>query len=82
MLTWEGPDVGGVFRACDEHARYVISLDHTGRYCVGFFPSPGPECLWGVPLASLEEAKTAAEKCVTHVHNVWGHRVSDTKAAP
>jgi hypothetical protein len=66
MLIWEGSDDGGVLRAYDDHALYVIARDDSGGFRVGYFPSPGPECPWAGPLATLAEAQAAAEECAVH----------------
>ena len=73
MLAWEGPDESGVFRAFDELALYVIWQVDTGRFVVGYFPSPGPECPWENPVATIDHAKSSAERCASHVRDFLGH---------
>jgi hypothetical protein len=74
MLTWEGPDDRGVHRAYDDHALYVIALEDSGGFQVGFFPSPGPECQWASPFATLIEAQASAEECAAHVARIWSRQ--------
>ena len=62
MLEWKLDD-DGVYRASDQYALYIISIEN-GRYRVGFFPAPGPECHWAEPHDDFEGAKASAELCV------------------
>ena len=70
MLEWVGPDEGGVLRAYDDLAMYVISRDRSGRFRVGFFPAPGPECPWDDSLETIDEAIASAARCVEHVREI------------
>jgi hypothetical protein len=67
MLEWVGPDEGGVFRAYDDFALYVIWRDDSNHFRVGFFPSPGPECPWDDSLGTIDEAFASAARCAEHV---------------
>jgi hypothetical protein len=75
MLTWSDPDDlaarPGVRRAYDDFAGYIIYTDDSGRFAVGYFPSPGPEAVWRTRLQTLDEAMQAAEECADHVRRLW-----------
>ena len=70
LLKWRHDD-DGVYRATGDDALYVISQDDNGRFLVGYFPSPGPECRWGEPHHSLEAAIVAADLCASHVRKIF-----------
>lgn len=78
MLEWIGPDESGRFRAYDDLAMYVIWRDESGRFGVGFFPAPGPECPWDHSLVTIDDAIASAARCAEYVREVWGlHRSQD-----
>ena len=54
-------------RAYDDYAMYVISGSKESAFQVGYFPAPGPECLWKDKIGSLDEAKIAAIDCARHI---------------
>ena len=73
MLEWVGPDEGGALLAYAGFAIYVIWRNDSGRYHVGFFPAPGPECPWDDSLATIDEAFASAARCAEHVHELRKH---------
>jgi hypothetical protein len=67
MLQWQNTD--DVYRAYDELAMYVISQEELGHFFVGYFPSPGPICMWSSAL-SVDAAKKSAELCAEFVRKL------------
>jgi len=51
---------------------YVITAAASGGFEVGYFPSPGPECVWRTSLATIDDAIVEAEKCAAHLRAVAG----------
>jgi hypothetical protein len=82
MLAWNGPDEGGVYRAYDDLAMYVIVRGPSGHYRVGFFPGAGPECPWEDRQETFGEAKASAERCVDHVRQVKDRLARENSRRP